>query len=169
MPIGYHYTPLSNLPSIRTVGLEPRQCPAHILPKILAEGEGDEFSSWNRRGIWCWTKELSPESHAGTVMFCAQKSGCAQTAVLRVEYDASDLLRTDCGAVVKLTHRGAIGGWVYHTAEPAVFLINRVPLSRLQLIGTYDVVQALRPKHVSAEPLGLATIPASPLQTTLQL
>lgn len=140
--IGYHYTSGSCWASIQENGLVPYVLPAHVrrpMPKNIRP----------KRGIFVWTRELTPLEHAGSLFYQAHKKRTNYVAVLSVEYDVADC---ECGRkknVFSLKH------WFpeetnvdeppfWHIGVPATLLFRVIPKERVKLLDLVDLSWRLR-------------------------
>ncbi len=135
--IGYHYTSFENWQHIRETGLKPY---AIHHPEIV-----NAYSNMAQqlKGIWIWTSKLQGLDHAGAVIFQAGTKASAHIVQLSVEYDDADRdMNLSRPAFFDLTHMGHIGRLQYHYAAEATILFRAIPLSRIGLIGQYDISMA---------------------------
>lgn len=133
--IGWHYTTMTNWKKIQADG--------QITPYLIEKPELKQyFPLVPINGVWIWTKSLTGLSHAGSVIFQAQK-GDPEVVRLMVEYNLTKRLNVD-GTLIKLYHEGTIGDLRYHTGEEeAIICTEAIPLGRITLMGTYNLVNLL--------------------------
>lgn len=143
--IGYHYTSYANWEEIQKVGL----IPTPLAPDKLQSLAHLNLGEWDGTGIWMWQHALGPESHAGTILFQASSKGTTRVVLLEVEYDPATRLCVQEGLFAVLYHHGKLGGWKYHTREPAWLLTKTVPAKNIRLLEVFDIVHALRKQSVA--------------------
>ena len=132
--IGYHYTSLENWKDIKTTGLHPR---AIHHPEVI------HALNDSPKGIWIWTSRLRGLDHAGAIIFQAGTKASARIVQLAIEYDEDDRgTNLSRPTFFDLTHMGHIGRLQYHYAAEATILFRAIPLSRIELIGEYDLSKA---------------------------
>ena len=140
--IGYHYTALSNVPSILASGLHIERCREDQVAEMRELGIDEQ--RWDGRGLWVWKARPVAASHAGSIMFAAFKRGEANVALLRVAIaPGTELSHPDPRSKLMLTHVGKIGEWQYHRAEPAWIVTKPIPANLVQVVETYDIIAAL--------------------------
>lgn len=140
--IGYHYTALSNVPSILSTGLHIERCRADQVASMRELGIDER--RWDGRGLWLWKVKPVAASHAGSIMFAAFKRGESRVALLRVAIaPGTELRHPDPTSTLSLTHVGKLGEWQYHKAEPAWIVTEPIPAKLVQVVETYDLVEAL--------------------------
>lgn len=102
--------------------------------------------------MWIWVNKLSPESHAGTIIFQASRHNWPEIAVLGVVVPVGDTYGNNLGHysllswkdTLKVTHRGAVGDWVYHAKEPAYVTTAPIPPGHIKVLGLYNILDCLK-------------------------
>jgi hypothetical protein len=132
---GWHYTTMTNWKKIQEDG--------GLTPYLIEKPELKQFFPLVPiNGVWVWARPLTGLSHAGSVIFQAQKGDC-EVVKLMVEYPKDKILKVD-GMYLKLMHVGTIGELKYHDGkEEAIICTEKIPLSQITLTETYDIVKLL--------------------------
>ena len=96
-------------------------------------------------GVWLWTRNPRGLSHAGNIVYQAACKSTVNVVKLKVEYYSEDVFKFG-GRPVTVLHSGTIGNLNYHDSDPAVIVQNEIPLSSIQVIGRYNIVDLLNRK-----------------------
>ncbi len=140
--IGYHYTSDSCWASIQENGLVPYMLLPHIrrnMPKTIRP----------KRGIFVWTRELTPLEHAGSLFYQAHKKRTNCVAVLSVDYDVADREYGRLKNIFALKHWFPEEGSIdespfWHIGVPATLLFSVIPKERVKLLDLVDLSWRLR-------------------------
>lgn len=95
-------------------------------------------------GIWLWVNNPKNKSHTGNLIYQMSRKHEHQIVKLQVEYDQRDILRTSNGEQVRITHRGDIDGWNYHTLDQSVIVERDIPIENIKLLKVYNLVELLQ-------------------------
>lgn len=136
---GYHYTPISNLASIRKNGLRINDIHHDNLRPYFEEV----------KGIWIWPKHLSGRSELGMLIWQLSTKCTTKIAKLEVEFELEDCLRHGQYGLVSLSHNGTIGAFKYYTDSPRSYIItdNILP-NKINLIKTFDLFDIVENKKM---------------------
>jgi hypothetical protein len=131
--IGYHYTSWENWLTIRETGLRPYHIEEEKLSGYFPGGVN---------GTWMWRRNLRGWSHLGTVLYQASSKASTRIVKLKCRFPVASVLSLD-GMTVKVVHRGKIGNWLYHEAEPAFIVMTTIPPGLIEAVGDYDLLKRL--------------------------
>lgn len=138
--IGYFYTSEANYEKIKIDGLVP--------PEIDYEGVLEICSG--TVGNWLLKARQNGAQLLGILLdqFAANRSW--ESVELEIEFTEEDCLkRLDSGDSIELLKTVGFRGWIYHNDETYVLVSQTILPSRITLLSTFDLHNALEPTTIS--------------------
>lgn len=127
--VGYHYTTLKNYRSIKVGGLLPVP-----FEKLFIESKAEA-------GVWLFREHQKSEQLFGVLADTFARHYQDWIMVeLEIDFEIEDCIDAlNTGDVLKLTHTGSIGPWVYHKDEPIFILKESVSPYRIRLRKKFNL------------------------------